>query len=248
MITGDFREVKDLADDLRKLNERGLAFASRETLNQTAFKARQQAQAIIERKMIQRNTWTKRSIKVEKVETLRISAQEAAVGSIEGYMEAQEFGGTERAGGKHGVPIVTSYAAGQKKANPRTKALGKKNPNRMKNLRLNKKTRKKLKRLPRKQRIAASIRVAVESGNPYVLLRNVGRKKAAIFKVTGGKRKLKSGKSSAKIWMVHDLSQRSVRIPATPWLRPAVNLASLRVDDFYRRALLFQLRRLKTAR
>jgi hypothetical protein len=241
MITGDFREVKDLADDLRKLNERGLAFASRETLNQTAWKARQQAQAIIERKMTQRNRWTKGSVRVEKARSLNIRAQEAAVGSTESYMETQEFGGVDRARGKHGVPIPTSYSAGQMGAKPRTRLP--RRANRLPNIKLK---RSKTRRMSRKQRLAATVRQAVAGGQKYVFL-DFGKHKG-IVKVLGGGRRLKSGRSSAKLRMVQDLTERSVRIPATPWLRPAVNLASLRVDDFYRKALLFQLRRLKTAR
>jgi hypothetical protein len=241
MISLDTKEVKDLADDLRKLNERGLAFASRETLNQTAWKARQQAQTIIERKMTQRNRWTKGSVRVEKARSLRISAQEAAVGSTESYMETQEFGGTERARGKHGVPIPTSYSAGQMGAKPRTRLP--RRANRLPNIKLK---RSKTRRMSRAQRLAATVRQAVAGGQKYVFL-DFGRHKG-IVKVLGGGRRLKSGRSSAKLRMVQDLTERSVRIPATPWLRPAVNLASLRVDDFYRRALLFQLRRLKTAR
>jgi hypothetical protein len=250
MISLDTKEVKDLADDLRKLNERGLAFASRETLNNTVFKARQQAQAIIERKMIQRNTWTKRSIKVEKVKTLALRSQEAAVGSIEGYMEQQEFGGTDRARGKRGLPITTSYAAGQRKAVPRTKALGIKNPRRLSNIRLSSRARKAAKRMSRKQRVVMQVQMAVQTGKRFIYLDSLRSGRKGIYEVEGGKkgRPKRGWPDGAYIYMVHDLSHRSVRIPATPWLRPAVNLASLRVDDFYRRALLFQLRRLKTAR
>jgi hypothetical protein len=102
--------------------------------------------------------------------------------------------------------------------------------------------------MSRNARIVASVRQAVKTGRRYVFLDlgTAGRK--GIFKVLGGKRRLKSGRSSAKLRMVQDLSQRSVRIPATPWLNPSVLLASLQMEDFYRKALLFQLRRLKSTR
>jgi hypothetical protein len=158
-------------------------------------------------------------------------------------MEVQEFGGTERAKRKHGVPIPTGYSAGQMGQAVRTRVP--RRANRLPNIRLSK---VKKGRMSRKARIVATVRQAVSTNKRYVFLDLGDSGRKGIFKVTGGKRRLKSGRSSAKLRMVQDLSQRAVRIPKTPWLNPSVLLASLQMEDFYRRALIFQLRRLRTAR
>jgi hypothetical protein len=240
MITGDFKDVKDLVDDLDRIAHRSIPFATKQALNDTAWKARFFAQRTIRTKMVERNKWTAGSIRVDPARTLRISQQESAVGSTEVYMETQEFGDTEHAKRKHGVAIPTGYSAGQMGQRPRTRVP--RRANRLANIRLSK-VRKG--GMSRKARIVATIRQAVRTGERYVFLDLGDSGRKGIFKVVGGRKKSR-GRSTAKLRMVQDLSQRSVRIPKTPWLNPSVLLASLQMDDFYRRALLFQLRRLKT--
>jgi hypothetical protein len=247
MISLDTKEVKDLADDLRKLNERGLAFATREAINQTAWKARQFAHRNIDQKMVQRNRWTKGSVRVEKARSLRISAQEAAVGSTESYMETQEFGGTERAQGKHGVPIPTSYSAGQMGAKPRTRLP--RRANRLPNIQLARSRSFKMLGKNRRQRVIVAIQMAVQSGKKYVYLESSRRRKKGIYKILGGDRTEKRGwPDGMRIRMVYDLTLRTIRVNQNKWLTPAALVATLRTEDHFRRALMFQLKRLHTAK
>jgi phage gpG-like protein len=243
MISLDDKDVKELADDLKKISERAYPYATRDTINKSAWKAREFAQREIGKKMIERNKWTRGSVRVEQARTLRVSAQEAAVGSTEEYMVTQEFGATERSKRKHGVALPTSYSAGQMGQKPRTRLP--RRANRLPNIKLTQRSFKTLGR-SKKQRIAVAVKMAVAKKLKYVYIEANHK---GIVKILGGGRKTKSGrKSTAKLRSVQDLEYKSVRIRPRPWLGPAVNLASLRVEDRFRQALLFQFRRLGIGR
>lgn len=227
------KDIKDLENKLRLMNERALPFATRQTLNDAAFAAMKIAKADLPQKMILKNKFTQQSIRVQKSKTLDIRRQTASVGSTQGYMERQEFGGTQKAGGKHGKPIATSEAAGQGDTVPRTRVVRKRN--RMNNLKLSPAARR-ARHLSRKNRVAATIAGALAANQReiYLVLRN-GTK--GIFR-------LKGAKKNARLRMLHDLSEKSVRTPANPWLRPAFDEAVRMLPAFYADALRFQLKRL----
>lgn len=224
------RDIKNLEKDLQAFAHRAYPFATRKTLNDGAFQARSIAQADIKSSMTLRNRFTLQSIQVDQARTLRVSRQEATIGSIADYMEDQEFGAVKSKTGSEGVVIATSYSSGEgENATPRTRLPRK--PNRMANIQLSKRRKKGA---GRKQQNIAAIKGAAKSGRKYVFL-DLGRSKG-IFKVTGGKRR-------PKIKMVHDMSRGSVFIPANPWLKPAFDEAARMVPAFYADALRFQLRR-----
>lgn len=230
MFQIDTRNIKQMESDLKTFGKRAFPFASKNTVNQSAFQAQRNAKAIVGERMTLRNKHTLRTIQVEQTRTLRVSRQEALVGSTAEYMEVQEFGGTKTKTGKEGVSIATSYSAGQGlNAQPRTRVSTK--PNKMANIQL----RKRRTRGGRKQRNLVVIKQAAESGSKYVFL-DLGRRQG-IFKVIGGKRR-------PRIRMVHDLSHKSVDIPKNPWLAPAVAQAEQTIPATYAKSLEFQLRRL----
>ena len=156
-------------------------------------------------------------------------------------MEVQEYGGVESKKGKHGVAIQTSYSAGQGRAGKRTR-------NAMASRRINRITTNKTRRRAANQKQANlfAVQDAVTSGNRFVFLDGIGAKrKKGIFKVIGGKKNFKKGwPKGAKIEMVADLTELSVRIPRNPWLSPAVDEAATMMPAFYADALRFQLKRL----
>lgn len=224
------KQIKKLESDLKTFASQSLPFATRKTLNDAAFQTQRIAKADIERSMVLRNRFTLQSIRVDQARGLSIRQQAAIVGSTADYMADQEFGATETARGSQGVAIPTSYSAGQaENAQPRTRLPRK--PNKLQNIRLKNRGSGSM---TRKQRNLIAIQGAAESGNKFVFL-NLGRTKG-IFRVVGGKRK-------PKIKMVYDLSRKSVRIPANPWLRPSYNEAARMVPAFYADALRFQLKR-----
>jgi len=230
MIKFDDTELVELQKDLKVFAKRSLPFATKNTINQTAFLARKIAQDNIRNKMTVRNRFTLNSIRVNQTKTLNISRQEALTGSTADYMETQEFGGIKTSKGKEGVPIATNFSAGVSHgAKPRTK-LPKKS-NRLGNIRL-KRGRKRGQN--QKQKNFLAIRQAAETSQKFIFL-DLSKSKG-IFKVVGGKRR-------PRIEMVQDMSNKAVTIKRNPWLKPAADGAQKQLPKIYLKSLQFQARR-----
>ena len=208
----DNRELQKFADDLKKFRMVAYAHATKGALNKAAFKGREIAQKIVERRMVLRTKGrgsAKGSILVEPVRTLRIKDQRAFLGTTADYMETAEFGGMKRARGKHGLALPTTFASREgRSVRPRRRMPSLANA--MKNIRLRQGARGAM---GRKQRTVLSIQQAKASGARYVYL-ELQRTKG-IFKVSGTKKR-------PRIDMVASLSHKSLTIPATPWLRPTI--------------------------
>ena len=223
-------DIKQLEKDLKTFARDAMPFATRKTLNDSAFAARSIAQADVKSGMVNRNRFTVQSIRVNMAKGMNISKQSAAIGSIADYMEDQEFGAIKSKKGKHGIAIATSYSAGQGQgAQPRTRLPRK--ANKMASIQLSSRRKKGS---SRKQQNLVAIKQAATSGRKFIFL-DLGKSKG-IFKVVGGKKK-------PKIKMVHDMSRQSVVIPKNPWLKPAFDEAMRMTPAFYADALRFQARR-----
>ncbi len=229
MITINSSEIKQFESDLLTFKKRAYPFATKATVNKAAFVGRTIAQSIVRGKMTQRNKFTQQSIRVQQTRTLIVSRQEALLGSVADYMADQEFGTVLFSNGRAGRPIATPYASGEQSL-PRRRLPRK--ANKMANIRL---PRGKRPGANRKAKNRAAILMAAQgNGRRYVFL-DMGRR-SGIYKVLGGKRKPRI----RKVW---DMSRRSVRIPARPWLLPATTKASKEMPHYYRDALVFQLKR-----
>lgn len=225
------KAIKRLEKDLSVMASRALPFATRQTLNDTAFQTQRIARTDVRNEMTLRNRFTEQSIQVERERReLNIRKQQATVGSTADYMEDQEFGAIKTKRGKNGVAIATAYSAGQEGQQPRTRLP--RRANKLASIRLSK---RRTRGASKRQENFVKVKQAAESGQKYVFL-NLRRGKG-IFRVLGGKRR-------PRIKMVHDLSRQSVVIPRNPWLTPAVAEASRMIPAFYADALRFQLRRL----
>jgi len=213
-----------LADTLRSMSKHGVKFAEMKTINDAAFLARRVAQSNVERKFINRTTWSKRSISVNKANT---RALQSSVGSTEDYLRKQELGGSERATGRHGVAIPTAYSSGEGMNRVRRRLTRK--PNRVANLNLKNSTGKAR---GRKQQNLVKVRQAAKSNNKVIYMKT--RRGKGLFRVIGGKRR-------PKVKMIHDLSRKSIRIRKRPWLHPATRLAAKRIPKDYKKNLLGQI-------
>jgi len=229
MIKIDDKELKKYERDLKSFASRAYPYATRNTVNSAAFKAREIAQGNVRNDMTLRNRWTEKSIQVDKTKTLNVNKQAGVVGSVADYMETQEFGGVKTRGRGASVAIATAYSAGQEGQRPRTRLP--RRPNRMQNIALQKK--RKAGRSKRQQNFLA-VKEAAQSGQKFVYL-DLGKRKG-IFRVLGGKRK-------PRIKMVQDLSRPTVAIPKNPWLSPAVKDTQVFIPQIYFDSLRFQLQR-----
>jgi hypothetical protein len=230
MFEIDQKDIRKLESDLKYFADRALPFATRKTLDDAAWQGSQIARADVKEKLINRNAWTAQSMRYQKSpRTLTIKKQYSIMGTTADYMERQEFGGTKRKTGKHGVAIPTGYSAGQDGQEPRTKLPIR--SNRLQNIRLKDRRRYANKR----QRNLVAIKQAAAAGGVQHVYLDLGRRRG-LFRVTGGKRK-------PKVRMVHDLSRKSVSIPKTPIIKPAFDETVRMIPAFYADALRFQLRR-----
>lgn len=230
MFTVDSPDIKRLESELKVFAQRAFPFATKNTVNRAAFQGRREWQHEIKTKLTTRNQFTANSIRVEPSRSLIVRQQAAVLGSIAPYMDEQEFGGIKRATGKTGVPIATGYSAGQQGQQPRTRLP--RRQNKLANIQLRK--RKGGRKLTRVQQNIIKVKAAAESGSKYVYLDL--RRGEGIFRVLGSKKR-------PRIKMVHDLSRKSVRIPATPTLGPAVAATRRAIPILYKAALTEQLER-----
>lgn len=236
----DDSDIERLERDLQTFAKRALPFATRQTLNSAAFSAQKTARKNVRNQMITRNKFSVQSVQVDKAKGLNIRTQESITGSIADYMRVQEFGGIKSKKGKEGVSIATSASAGQPE-NSQPRRRKPRAANSLASIQL----KRKGKRTPknRKQEILFKIQDAVTTGNRYIFL-DLGRRQG-IFRVIGGSaRGLKrGGPKGAKLRMMHDMTRETVVVPRNPWLEPAQQKTIKQMPEFYRKALMFQVKK-----
>jgi len=235
MFSIDDKETKELEDWLDTLRDKAFPFATKNTLNKTAFVAQKMYRRNIQRKLTTRNKYTEQSIRVKQAKGLNIRNQMSIVGSIADYMEDQEFSGIKSKTGKHGVAITTSFASGEGRgAQPRKKLA--KQKNKLRNIRLTK-TRSRAKN--KKQAIIIKVKQAVNTGN-RTIFHDFGNGSRGIMRVVGGR---KGHTKGARLEMIQDMSKKTISIPKTPLLKPAYEKASRMLPRIYRDSLRFQIKR-----
>lgn len=227
----DMSDVVRFERQLRSFGRTGIPHANRNALNTGAFTTQKVARAELDRRFVIKNSWTGRSILVDKARGMNVDRQEARVGSVQKYMETQEFGGTETSDGKRGVAIPTSYAAGQGVGGKQTKMVRK--DFRLANIQM-RKTRKRGKN--RKQQNIIAIAESIKAKRKFVYL-NLGRRKGIFRVVAGRSRNAGRRRSGAKIRMVHDLTKKTIAISPHPWLRPSVEKVRPAMQLIYFKAL-----------
>jgi hypothetical protein len=231
----DMHEVDRLVADLRKFAAKGIPFAARKSLNETAFEARKRWTTRIEQTLTLRNKYVTRSLRVVRASgNLSSGGMHSEVGSFAPFMLMQEQGGTEGPkGGRHrGIPQPA--AAGQPQGSKRTKAVRSQF----------KQPAIKLGPAPKgarskKQRNAIAIRMALARGKRFVLLES--EQSRGIFSVKGGK--TKSGrKVKTSTRMVWNLKHRTQRVPPTNTLKNTLHEMEAVMPGIHVAALLSQLR------
>lgn len=240
MFSIDDKELKRYEQDLKTFAKRAFPFATKNTLNKTAFTAQKAIKADLKRVLTLRNAFTVKSIQVEQTRTLDVSRQAAIVGSTADYMEKQEFGGIKTKKGKDGVPIATAYAAGQgENTQPRTRFPRKANT--LQAIRIRKGRRSAT---SSNQSLLFKVQDAVTSGRRYFFHEFASTKKRGVFKVVGGSKKFKRGwPKGAKIKMIWDLTRQSVTTPPKPWLQPVIREVTQLMPLIHRDSLIFQLKK-----
>lgn len=234
-------EIDSLQAHLEHLKLKALPYATKQTLNDAAFRARAFAVEIAKKKMIMRNTYSVKSIQVQRASGLDISRQVSETGSVLGYMADQEFGDTRYKKTRQGMGIPTSYSSGQgMHTQPRTRPTT--GRNRKKNLRLhNSRSGGKKRALTNTQKLVVKIKSAVKNNEREVFLNVPGRK--GMYRVEGGGVGKKGKVLNARIKLIWSYQEQSTRTPKNPWLKPASDRTLPLIPEFYKAALYFQIRR-----
>jgi len=231
-VTLDDRQLRRYEKDLRTFSDRALLFATRATVNKGAKSAQTEWRKTIDQRMTTRNVWTRNSIKVQTANQRRISKQVAVVGSLQPYLEHQEFGHTKTSKGKKGVILPTRFASGEGRGSSPRKRLPRKaqKVTRGGGVKLQ---RRKGGTKGRAQANMLAVKEAAKAGGARHIYMHT-RRGPGIFRVKGNKK-------SIKVDMVADLSRKAVRIPPNPTLIVAVKRVAPRMPGIYRKELKRQM-------
>jgi hypothetical protein len=242
MISVDVSQIDKVVADLGKFAKRAMPHAVRNATNELAFKARKVWVSTIEEKMVLRNRYTLRSIRVDKAKGVDIERMQAVLGSGLKYMAAQEEGASHQLRNRHAIP--TGASAGQRGARPRTKQV--RRPNQLSAIDLS----RRLHTGSRAQRNAANIRMARKAGKKVVYLESAAGHKG-LFRMNGGRARGKHGRfagSSAQlssVTMLWETGKSSRPVPANPTLGPTVQKVSGGGPEVFLEALIDQAKRHK---
>ncbi len=223
MIEINQKGTNRLARELDMIARFGVHYAQRDTINDMAFAAMRAAKGEIRENFINRNSWTVRSVLVERAKTPKDGA---VVGSTEKYMLDQEVGAVG------GSPrMATPAAAGQSnRQKVRTRQVRKK-------YRINMIGRVQKNHAGKSDQAMANIiavKEAVRDGRKFVYQSRGARK--GIYEIRGSRRKPRTR-------MVQDLSRRTRVVKPKPWLHPATDQAVAYRYQFFHNRLVQQLNR-----
>ena len=127
MIKANLTEIekttKKAINNLKVINKKSIPHATRFTLNNLAYKSQQEAQKLTEKDFINRNKFTKKSLRFEKANGINIRKMNSFVGSVADYMRLQEEGGLSKS---KSVPSLGSRVSkNEKKMVSRAKYISK---------------------------------------------------------------------------------------------------------------------------
>lgn len=241
-ITMDDKDLRRYARDLKRMASEALPFANREAINTAAKQTEVEWRKLLGRKLILRNRWTLGSVRREFAKQKEIRKQQAVVGSVEPYLETQEFGGSKVSLGKHGVPIPTHATSGEAPGKfPRQRPV--KGRLQLRQLRIQ---RAHLDQNPktRNQKNLILILIAARRGGGNVLLKT--DRGTGIYQVRGSKarrtkRRRTTGAKVRSVKKLYSLDRRRVSIPAHPTLGPAVDVIKPRLPGIWKKSLKKQL-------
>lgn len=225
MITVKLEGAQEMVKALERMRTKAVPFALRNALNVAAFETRTIWQREIKRTFVARNSFTERSVLVERASINKLTS---VVGSIAPYMALQETGGTDS--GRHGrKPIPGPVAAGQAPGSKRTRLV---------------RARFKLGAInlahpatkgDRKQRNAIAIATAKNAGKRLVLLERPSGGKG-IF-VLGGAAKRPSAR------LLWNVGKASVHIKGKHTLQQSLDAVKPKLEHMLMAAFVEQLQR-----
>jgi len=228
MITVDMKQAKKLEKLLGQVRDKSIPYAQRNAINDTAFEARKQSVSGVRSEFVNRNTWTAKSIRVDRARTPRDSA---VLGSTEDYMAKQEFGGKGKA-------YVPAPAAAGESNSARVRRRPVRQANWINRIQVAKRRYQDLKGrgMTQAQANIIALSEAKAKGLKHVIMHK-GRGRLGLYQVMGTKRKPRSR-------LLYSLRSGAVTIKPKPWLIPtALHVQEKMAPTFYFARLRQELRR-----
>ena len=238
-------QIKQLEADLGAFVHKALPIATRSTLNVAAFETQDVARKRIRNQFVLRNRRTIQTVLVNRAFGAKVSRMQSSIGSTEQYMVDQEFGAVIPKKGKHGVPIPTSFSAGQgESARPRIRLP--RVP--LRRVQLSGRSSKRPPGQPKnkKQAFLFKVQDAVSAGGKRRTFFHDSRsgKKTGIYRVRGGSKRFKRGwPKGAEVKLLFALDKKAVVLGRKPWLKPSVDVVEKRMPRIHIESLTFQLKR-----
>lgn len=227
MIKVEWKGVKELQKALDKFAKQAVPHAMRNGCNRSAFEARDVWGKRVESEMTLRNTFTARSLRVQKARGTNTETMQATLGSTAPYMGKLEVGGPESARSGKGLPIPTPVASGQAPGAKRTKLV--RASNKMTAITLAKRPG-----ATRPQRNAIAIQRALKGSHFAFIETTQGRR--LITKVTGNRQRI-------KVQTIWDLSRHTVQVRPVPTLKQTLDAIGPRLPGIFADALREQCKR-----
>lgn len=225
MIKVNLRDFTRLSRDFETIQKRALPHATRQTLNDLAFKGRGLWQDEMQRRFILRNDFTTRRVFVDKATGTNIPRMKSVLSSPNENLVKQEQGGVET----HAIP--TGIATGEGRGvTPQHRLV--RRPNKVSAITLGARVTSGTPA----QRNAAAIQIAARKGQKFVFLQL--RRRKGLFKVVGGRR-------SPRVEMVWDTTRKSVKVKPHPTLGPAVRRLDAMVPSIMQAAVVQQFKHYK---
>ena len=192
MINISNDEIKLYEVRLEQLNKKGMKIARNESLNDTAFKAKELASQKIENEFTIRNNYTLKNSN-NPVKKAYGNRDFAEFGTKLNTMAKQEEGYIQQTRGIFGTSTPTAAASNEVKgfASETDKRKKKVAPSMQRRKVRSKVVTKRYNNLPAKQRTMALVREAFKTGKKYIVM---GRNSRSMYKVSG--RKPKYGKAN----------------------------------------------------
>jgi len=231
----DTHELRKLENQLLRLNRTGFKIAQEKTINDMAFQTRKNAVEHIKKEFTTRNHFTTsgRTLKVDKATRTN---KTATVGHTEEYMRDQEWGFQKRPDRyTNAVAIPTPVASGERKGMAPGKTIRRKPVRKVNRKNMLKMPSDKMRSVPRRQRNAALIQLAIKTKRRFIELHRNGE--SSIYRVRGSKRRYQLDR-------LYTTEHRTLTIKPSPWLAPSANKAIKQRDKLYMARLDYQVKRL----
>lgn len=241
-ISLDKRPIEHLENTLEQIRKKSIPYAVRNTLNAAVYETSELAKKEIGSKFIERNQYSRRSVRYNKVVQRNIDQMMAEVGSVQEYMAKQEHGFVTHATGKHGIAIPTPYASGEGSARVRKKVI--RAANRLNKIRIAKGLASEYAATykNRHQRLIRMVQDSLELGFRTIFWMSKRSSHSGFYRLRGGPRLTKRGwPEGLELEQLYLVNKSLTETEEHKWLLPSVTHVRSIMGRLYQKALIEEI-------